>query len=394
MKNVDVTPRLQRLDTLLNHCQWLWRPQPFKQTRPDWCQLLPELTAQLLALSDDELAALTAHDGALLRLLAVHLPELAEFETLCQLPEREQSALRPISPHLTWAIPGRKWSQIEAFAQAIGPVQTPLLEWCGGKGHLGRLLAVQWRQPVTTLEQGAQLCAEGEQLATRARIEQSFEVVDVLTPVATTHLPGRHAVALHACGELHRTLVRAAVAAQLPAIDIAPCCYHLGSPESYRPFSRDATLQLTPDELRLAVTETVTSSAREVRKRDREMAWKLGFDQLRRDRSGDDGYHPIRPIDKQWLNLDFAGFCQQLAQREGVAMGEAVEWSHYERHGWQRQHEVMRLSLVRNALRRPLELWLVFDMASYLTDHGYAVALGSFCDRRITPRNLLLSARR
>lgn len=351
------------------------------------------MTAQLLALGDDELAALTADDGALLRLLAAHLPELAGIAPLCQLPEREITALNPISPHLGWAIPGRKWRQIEAFAQAIGPVQRPLLEWCGGKGHLGRLLALQWQQPVTTLEYGAQLCADGEQLAQRARVAQQFEVVDVLTPAADRHLPQRHAIALHACGELHRTLLRRAVLARSPAIDIAPCCYHLGSAENYRPFSSAATLQLSRDELRLAVTETVTSAPREVRKRDQEMAWKLGFGQLRRDLSGDESYHPVRPIDKQWLNLGFAGFCQQLAQREGVAMGAAIDWPHYEQYGWRRQREVMRLSLVRNALRRPLELWLVLDMASYLDEQGYSVTLGRFCDRQTTPRNLLLSAR-
>ena len=347
----------------------------------------------MLILTNDQLAELSADDGSLLRLLAAYLPELMEFDALCRLPERERASLQPLSPHLTWAIPGRKWSQIQSFAQSIGPVQQPLLEWCGGKGHLGRLLAAQWQQPVITLEHGAELCAEGEALAQRARIEQHFEVVDVLTPAAVSHLPGRHAVALHACGELHRTLLRQAVAARLPAIDIAPCCYHLGGGESYHPFSAMATLQLTPDDLRLAVTETVTSAPREVRKRDQEMAWKLGFDQLRRDCSGDDIYHPIRPIEKPWLNLSFSEFCKKLAQREGVVIVDECGWSHYEVLGWQRQHEVMCLSLVRKALRRPLELWLVFDMANYLNEQGYIVTLGTFCDRQVTPRNLLLSAK-
>lgn len=351
------------------------------------------MTEQLLALSDEALAALMADDSALLHLLSGHLPDLLEFEALCQLPQREPTTLSPISPHLTWAIPGRKWSQIEAFAQAIGPVQKPLLEWCGGKGHLGRLLAMQWRQPVTTLEHNAELCAEGEALAQRAQVAQRFQVVDVLKPLADDSLHGRHAIALHACGELHRTLIRTAVAARLPAFDIAPCCYHLGNTGNYRPFSTNATLQLSGDDLRLAVTETVTSAAREVRKRDQEMAWKLGFDRLRRDRSGDESYHPIKPIDKQWLNLDFAGFCQQLAQREGVAIDDEVDWPYYEQQGWRQQHDVMRLNLVRQPFRRPLELWLVLDMANYLIEQGYSVTLGTFCERRITPRNLLLSAR-
>ena len=53
-----------------------------------------------------------------------------------------------------------------------------------------------------------------------------------------------------------------------------------------------------------------------------------------------------------------------------------------------------RLESVRLAFRRPLELWLVCDMAVYLEQHGCRVNLGSFCTPSITPRNLLLSARR
>lgn len=303
--------------------------------------------------------------------------------------------LTPISPHLTWAIPGRKWDQIEAFARAIGPVQRPLLEWCGGKGHLGRLLAVQWQQPVTTLEHDATLCAAGEQLAQRAHVEQRFVTADALDASAATRLPGHHAVALHACGELHRTLVRQAVAARLPAFDIAPCCYHLlfGKREQYQPFTPLATLSLNADELRLSVTETVTSSRRVVSQRDQETAWKLGFDQLQRHLMGDDRYHPIKPVEKAWLPAGFEGFCRILAEREGLEITGPIDWSHFEEMGWQRRGEVMRLNLLRYALRRPLELWLVLDMVCYLEEAGYRVTFGTFCERNVTPRNLLISAR-
>jgi hypothetical protein len=62
--------------------------------------------------------------------------------------------------------------------------------------------------------------------------------------------------------------------------------------------------------------------------------------------------------------------------------------------GWQRQREVMRLSIPRHACRRALELWLVLDLAEYLEACGYAPSLTTFCDRQLTPRNLLLTARR
>ena len=52
-----------------------------------------------------------------------------------------------------------------------------------------------------------------------------------------------------------------------------------------------------------------------------------------------------------------------------------------------------RLSIVRHAFRRPLEIWLALDLAVRLENDGYSVSLGRFCERRLTPRNLLISAR-
>ena len=53
----------------------------------------------------------------------------------------------------------------------------------------------------------------------------------------------------------------------------------------------------------------------------------------------------------------------------------------------------MRLSLLRAAFRRALEMWLVLDMANFITENGYQVALSTFCERELTPRNILISAR-
>lgn len=385
---------LHALDALLVAQQALWQPQPFKQARPSWCASYPLLAEALLGLDDAMLDQLSDDDAALRVFLARYVPIVDELARLVCLPRWACQPLAPYSAHLTWDVPGRKWAQIEAFAGTIGELKAPLLEWCGGKGHLGRLLASQWAVPALTLEVNPTLCEAGDQLARRARVAQSFAVTDVLLPDAAQHLPGRHAVALHACGELHRTLIRRAVAARVSALDIAPCCYHLGMSESYRAFTDGLQLLPSADDLRLAVTETVTSRPREVRQRDLEMAWKLGFDQLRRDLARCDEYWPLRSIDKGWLALGFAGFCQQLAAREAVTLPVVVDWAHWEAVGWQRQREVMRLSLLRKAFRRALELWLVLDMAVYLEQHGYIVSLREFCHRSLTPRNVLLSARR
>ncbi|MCF6217941.1 MAG: SAM-dependent methyltransferase [Gammaproteobacteria bacterium] len=390
---MSYSQKLRRLDQLLGEYSWLWQPQPFKQQRPAWCDRLPTLYKQLLALSDDTLSAAQGEQAALLALLTPHLAALSEIGPLTTVADAPLCALTPLNPRFHAAIPGRKWQQVQAFCAATGEVKYPILEWCGGKGHLGRLMAAQWRQSVVTLEWQASLCQAGRQLAKRSKVKQRFKVVDVLTPLPSSLIQQQHAIALHACGELHRSLIRQSIAKQLPALDIAPCCYYRIPSKTYIPFNE--TLALRPDynALRLAVTEAVTASPRELTWRDREMAWKLAYELILQQQLGLP-YQPIKPINKQWLRGDFKDFCQNLAQRDGYHLPENVDWRHYQTAGLQRQRETMRLSLPRFAFRRALEMWLVLDMACYLERSGYTVRVSRFCDRTLTPRNLLLSARR
>lgn len=384
---------LEQLDGALIEHQWLWQPQPFKESRPAWCARLPELTEQLLALSDTQLSVLQHSESALMDMLIPYVPRLADISASTLLPDATALELKALDARFHSAIPGRKWSQIQAFSGAVGQVTRPLLEWCGGKGHLGRLMAAQWQQPVTTLEWDTALCRAGEQLAARSKLAQDFKIVDVLAPLPDGLIQQQHGIALHACGELHRALIRHGVSKRLPALDIAPCCYYRTSDSTYVPFTQGLKLKLDYNALRLAVTEAVTASPRELQRRDQEMAWKLGYELILQEQLGLP-YQPIKPFDKQWLRGDFEGFCQRLAQRDKHCLPQGIDWRHYQQNGQQRQRETMRLSLPRFAFRRGLEMWLVLDMACHLEQAGYDVKISCFCARILTPRNLLLSARR
>jgi hypothetical protein len=61
--------------------------------------------------------------------------------------------------------------------------------------------------------------------------------------------------------------------------------------------------------------------------------------------------------------------------------------------GAERAARVRRRNLLRLAFGRVLELRIVLDRALWLAEQGFAVSLATFCDRAVTPRNLLLSAR-
>lgn len=388
---MTLVDRQQALDNVLAEFRPLWHAQPFREPRPDWCRQWPALAAELLALDDGEQDRLADNGEAAAELVARHVAGIAGLAALARIVDCLRTPLPDYGPFWDYGIPGRKREQVEAFAASALRSGRPLIDWCGGKGHLGRFLALHWQTGVTTLEIDPGLCAEGEQLAGRARVAQDFVARDVMLPAFG--LPqGGHAVALHACGHLHRTLVGRASASGLLALDVVPCCYHLGIAADYVPLSGSLRTRVMADDARLAVTESVTASPRQARQRDREMAWKLAFDAWRR-RQGDGAYRNFRPVPAAWMRGGFAEFMALMTGREQLPAPGAHWLAELEQRGWERQREVMRLSIVRHAFRRPLEVWLALDLAVSLENDGYSVSLGRFCERRLTPRNLLISAR-
>lgn len=382
--------RQRQLDILLPTFHDLWHPQPFCRSRPQWCHGWPALAEDLLTLADADVAHLNSDGAAALALLARHIPAVAEITALVELPQRHRGVLVEQRSSWAWEIPGRKKQQIEAFASASQCGGNSVIDWCGGKGHLGRLLALQWQLPVHTLEIDPVLCADGAALASRQHLDHKFLNIDALT-AADWPKRGQHAVALHACGDLHRRLIERGSSVGVARFDIAPCCYHRGVGGTYQPLSGRLRSTLKRDDVRLAVTETVTASARLTLQRDKEMAWKLGFDCYRRVISLDD-YQSFKPVPAAWFRGSFVEFLTLMAARQALPQPASTVSGEFEAAGWRRQREVMRLSIVRHAFRRALEVWLALDLAVYLEDRGYRVEVGSFCERQLTPRNLLISA--
>lgn len=392
---MKLSERRRQIDAALRAFHPLWHPQPFREPRPDWCHQWPALTDALLALSDAETAHLNDDVPAAIRWLSDYIPDLLALLPLIDLPVAESPGSP--APHVAgerwaWEIPGRKRAQIEAFADSVQPGGKSVIDWCGGKGHLGRLLGLAWQQPVHTLEIDAALCADGEHLARRIGLDHQFLERDALA-VADWPRQGQHAVALHACGNLHRRLLEQGAGAGVSRFDVAPCCYYRGVETHYQPLSDGGQLRLTRDDTRLAVTETVTASPRLTRQRDHDIAWKLAFTKWRAQFS-DAPYKTFKPVPAPWLRGSFANFLARMAARESLPLPEARHLEAIEAAGWQRQRNVMRLSIPRHACRRALELWLALDLAEYLEACGYEPSLTTFCNRQLTPRNLLLSARR
>lgn len=257
-------------------------------------------------------------------------------------------------------------------------------------------MAHRYGTAVTGLERDKSLCEAGNHLSKQQGLDVQLARCDVLSATAQRFMAETdHAVALHACGDLHRQLIDLVIDNQVKRLHLSPCCFHLTVDKHYKPFSsagKNSGLDLTRTDCRLAVQETVTASAAEARRRNHKNAWRLGFDQLQRELRARDDYLPLPSFSDGVLQTSFKAFCQHAAALKQLTLPETVDWARYEYRGWQRLAEVSRMELPRHAFRRVLELWLVLDRALYLYQSNYEVHLSCFCEREVTPRNLMISA--
>ena len=390
--------RFNAHDTILGEHQALWRPRPFTQRQLPWETDHPGLAAWLRqrTLEDAE----NSHNHPEQLDAPAPFPALAaEATTLGAVGELAIQAIAPAAHRLNVDVPGRKWQQIEAFARHLSFAQpaSHWLDWCAGKGHLGRRLLGPTQQ-LTCLEHDPALVLAGQQLSQHHHLPAVHRLQDVMSNDADAQLTGQHTpVALHACGDLHVRLLQLASAAGCRQLAVAPCCYNRIHASHYQALSvagQNSTLRLSLDDLALPLSETVTAGARVRRQRDSSMARRLGFDLLQRQLRGCDDYLPTPSLPSAWLDKPFADYCRDLAALKDLSTVGAQDWPALEAAGWQRLAEVRNLELLRGLFRRPIELWLLLDRALFLESQGYVVRLGTFCKATLTPRNLLLLAER
>ncbi|MDG9759545.1 SAM-dependent methyltransferase [Pseudomonas sediminis] len=394
----DLLARFQALDSFLLQHQALWRPRPFHYLQLPWESELPELAAWLRSRS---LEQAEASDNSPFALSAPSpFPELAHrAQALSGLGEIPSLDSPPRAHTFSVDVPGRKLDQIQAFANHLQFRQRPAhwLDWCSGKGHLGRWLTHD-DQHLTCLEYDPALIESGSALSKRLGLAAAHLQQDVLADDCSERLRKEHTpVALHACGDLHVRLLQLASRNGCTQLAVAPCCYNRIAGQQYQPLSAAAqgsSLQLSRDDLGLPLSETVTAGARVRRQRNQSMACRLAFDLLQRQLRGIDEYLPTPSLPSDWFSKPFANFCHDLAKLRDVPLPGEQDWPALEARGWQRLAEVRNLELLRNLFRRPLELWLLLDRALYLQEQGYHVKLGIFCDYQLSPRNLLLLAER
>jgi hypothetical protein len=386
------------LDLLLTQYQQFWRFSPFHLAALPWADT--RLGQHLQQITAAEIQRLDQDEVYRRNYFSEFFPELNQFSPFNLATAGSKKPTQTELPFwFSRDIKGRKLEQIQAFATEMQQSDLPVLEWCAGKGHLGRWLSFSRQREVCSLEWQEELCSEGQQQAEKLKLPQNFIQADVLSAGTSKHLrTGQQVVALHACGELHIRLLQLASQAGTKQLDIVPCCYHLIATEQYQALStlaQHSTLaQLSRDELKLAVQAQVTAGDRVTRLRHTEVMWRLAYQELYQALQGVTEYRPLSSVPKHWFSGEFSAFAHWAASQHQWQIPADTNWDYYLQLGQQRHLLVQKMQLVRSLFRPLLEQWLVLDRALFLQQQGYQVNVKQFCDYQLTPRNLLISARK
>ena len=394
----DTVQKLRRISRFIDDHRPLWTQRPFVDLPVPWESDWPELSSVLRRLSETELDAAEADPVGFLAVSGVAPALCAELAALATMPTLVTAAIE--IPRRPAGVDDRKWRQIVHFNAAIAnhlPSGVSYwVDWCSGKGHLGVALNRQLGQPVRCIEINRDLVSAGNRCMNAEHRDVAFIAANVLTDDLTPHLTeAAGVVALHACGHLNSRLFELAITVRPGFLAVVPCCYQRIDGMQFTPLStagKGTGLEFTRHQLRLPALDEVKTSVPRRRFRKREMAFRQGVDLLLREASGADHYTPLGKIPPAMVRGGFEAFARYAAHNAGRSLPQQVNWPDAEAAGWQRQHLVRALSISRQLFRRIIEVWLFFDRVAWLEENGYRVQYGTFCNREMTPRNLMLMA--
>lgn len=386
----------QQLDSYLTRLRQYWQFEAFHHNDYPWGAENPDLSHFLDGISDQTLVDYQQNPEALFP----QLSSLIEGMRALNDPLFTVKALVPTEKdHPFWlsnGIKGRKWSQISAFSEQVND-QHSIVEWCAGKGHLGRLINWHKKTPVLSIEWQQILCEQGAQEANKMQLSQRFKQADVLKGQADSDIKEScHAIALHACGDLHLRLIKLAKQHKPSQLTISPCCYHLTEQTHYKPCSeqgRASQLILSRANLKLAVNKLTTAGKRQSRLSEQEVLWRLAFDELQKFCLSTTTYLPLPSFPKKLLSGEFIDFVIWAQTTKSLTFVLPLTLQPFLDSAEVRLKKVRRMELISQFFVRPLELWLVYDRALSLQESGYQVTLSTFCDELTTPRNLMIQAR-
>lgn len=327
------------------------------------------------------------------------LPSMADYPPMPEEPftwlfmiPKKQHEIRKLAPHINHLYSKNKIDKIVDIG--------------GGIGLLAQTLNNQYKHHVMSIDMDPILQKTGmnrheknakdpsnKVLYKNLKVEAQGEFSEVLKERV---MP----IGLHTCGKLALDIIETSARAKVPALINFGCCYH--------------TLDKAPE------LQNISRFAK-----DNEPLWMNKFAltlACRAHKKMDDKDYDLKLKVKLYRYAMHILLHDHYDIRELVTLGNSSPKLYDESFGTYALEQLKRISvtprhsldelnaiyndpklielilrmlaagLIRNALGRPMELYLLLDRAIYLEEQGYKVSIEEFFDEELSPRNIGITA--
>ena len=344
-------------------------------------------------------------------------PSLIEFyrriEELTALPSIPEYAPMPEEPWTWLYIIPKKQHEIRHLAPHLHHLYRKhqidrVIDIGGGIGLLAQTLNNQYQLKVTTLDMDPVLQTTGKNRHEKyakdpsnkvqyknIKVEAHGEFVEI---IEQNVMP----IGLHTCGKLALDLIRVSSSKKVPALVNFGCCYQtLDKSADLQNISKFAQ---SLDHLWMTKF-ALTLSCRAHHKMDEEdydlklkvKLYRYAIHMLLHDKYGIKDLVSLGNSSPKLYEQSFGVYVQEQFKRVQIEPRHTEE----ELNSYFADPDLkiliarmMAADLIRNALGRVMELYLLLDRAIYLEEQGYEVQVQEFFNKELSPRNIGITATR
>lgn len=341
-------------------------------------------------------------------------PELIAFykrlEELCELPQvpdyapmpeeswtwlhiipKKQHEIRKLTPHINHIYQEKKIDQV--------------IDIGGGVGFLAQTLCNQYKHKVVSIDMNTEFQKTGIERHQKNAKDPSNKVlfknmkVEAGGEFAKLLSSNCFPIGLHTCGNLALEILRHSSEAKVPALVNFGCCYHTLTSEHQQNISEFARKAKPLVMTKFALTLSCRAH-RKMDEKDYDLKQKVKFYRYAIHILLHDHYDMKKLVtlgnsNPKLYDESFGVYVYDQLKRVSVGPKHSIE----ELNAWYANPELTKLiermlaaGLIRNALGRAMELYLLLDRAIYLEERGYKVQVQEFFDEELSPRNIGITA--
>lgn len=342
-------------------------------------------------------------------------PELISFykkiEELCSLPHvrsyppmpeeswtwlhiiaKKQHEIRHLAPHLNHLYHEKKVDQI--------------LDIGGGIGLLAQTLCNQYQHKVISIDMNAQFQQTGIERHMKnakdplnlvqyknVKVESGGEFIELLN---TNIMP----VGLHTCGKLALDIIRFSSKNKVPALVNFGCCYQTldksSELQNISSFAKENNpLWMTNYALVLACRAHRKMDEKDFNLKQKVKFYRYAIHILMHDLYDMQELVTLGNSTPKLYNESFGVYVYEQFKRINVTPKHSIEELNTffdDANLTVMIERMLAAGLIRNALGRVMELYLLLDRAIFLEEEGYKVSVEEFFDEELSPRNIGITA--